>query len=330
MPDNHVGKRDQSTSNGQVDLAAMQADDVLVGIVLRAAEEGSETLFGLGTDATGHRLGAMLLSWRRDIDSHPFPEPITADQAGAALAAARQLRRPPARLLPLAAAAACVLIACSGVALTAHSALPSSPLWGVSKVLYSERAESVEAASTVTKEFDDTRRALASGDVDHARQALATATVALASVRPEDGRQNLTVQHDMLMTQLQDSAPPEQAPGSAPSAGQPQGPLPAQPAPSPHTPDPGTPAPPDTGPATPDADTPAPPTTETPTPDAATPAPEPPQHRPPHHRPPHDPPPRDDPPHHRSPRHDPPRHDPPRHGPPSDRSISPASRAVSR
>lgn len=319
MPDNHVGKSDEATLNGHVDLAAMQADDVLVDIVLRAAEDGSEKPFGLNTDPAGHRLGEVLLSWRHEIDSQPFPQLVTVAQASVALAAARQIRRPPTRLLPLAAAAACVVIACSGVALTAHSATPDSPLWGVSKVLYSERAESVTAAAIVTKEFDDTRRALASGHIDQARKALANATSTLASVRPEDGHQDLTIQHDMLMNELAHSAPPGPAPGSVPSLGHPQGPLPAQPVPSPHTPDPGIPVPPDTKPATPDPPTPAPPTTQTPTPDSATPAPrapEPPQHRPPHHRPPHDKPPRDDPPHHR----------PPHHNPPADGSTSPAFR----
>jgi hypothetical protein len=202
VPDNHVDKRDEATLNGHIDLAAMQADDALVDIVLRAAEEGPEKLFGLHTDTAAHRLGTVLLSWRHEIDSQPFPQLATVEQANAALATARQIPKPPTRLLPLAAAAACVAIACSGLALTAHSATPNSPLWGVSKVLYSEHAESVTAAATVTKDFDDTRRALASGHLDQARKTLANATNALASVRPQDGRQNLTLQHDILMNEL--------------------------------------------------------------------------------------------------------------------------------
>lgn len=53
--------------------------------------------------------------------------------------------------------------------------MPGSPLWGVSKVLYSERAESVQAAATASKRLDDARRALASANIDQARRALADA-----------------------------------------------------------------------------------------------------------------------------------------------------------
>jgi hypothetical protein len=208
--------------------------------------------------------------------------------------------------VPLAGAAAVLLIVCSGLALTAHSAMPSSPLWGVSKVLYSQRAESVQAAVTATKKFDDTRAALASGHIDQARTALADASNALASVRPEEGRQDLTVQHDVLINELQRSALPEQAAGSLPTVGQPQGSLPQRGTPQPAPPQlsPSQPAPPQAAP-----------------PQPALPQPSPSQPAPPKPSPPQPDPSQLDPSHHDSPRRSP-HHRPPPHGPPSHRPTS--------
>jgi hypothetical protein len=293
VPDNYVRRRDEFASTGPVDLAAVQADEVLVDAVVWAAEEGSEELLELDIDAAQRRLSAMLLAWRREIDSPPIPELVSVERAGAALAAARRRRRRPAHLVPLAGAAACLVIACSGLALTAHSAMPNSPLWGVSTMLDGERAESVRAAATVTKDFADTRRALASGDIDQARKELADAGKALASVQPEDGRKELTVQQDMLITELQRSAPAVQEVSSLPTS--PQGSPPAPPTPTPLTPAPATPAPATPSPLiaeppTPAAATPPPPTAEPPTPAAptsASPTPAPPQHGRPHHGRPH-------------------------------------------
>lgn len=295
MPDNYVSRRDEFASTGPVDLAAVQADEVLVDAVVWAAEEGSEELLELDIDAAQRRLSAMLLAWRREIDSPPIPELVSVERAGAALAAARPQRRGPAHLVPLAGAAACLVIAFSGLAVTAHSAMPNSPLWGVSTVLDGERAESVKAAATVTKDFAATRRALASGDIDQARKELADAGKALASVQPEDGRKELTVQHDMLTTELQHSSPAVQEVSSLPTTGAPQAspPAPVTPAPPtsvPATPAPATPSPLIAEPPTPATATPPPPTAEPPTPatpTSASPTPAPPQHRRPHHGRPH-------------------------------------------
>ncbi len=214
MPDKPVGKHDESASE-QVDLSALRADDALLDAVARPGrDESSEELFGLDADAAQQRLGAVLLAWRRKIDSEPIGELVSVERASTALTAGRPKRRPRLSLVPLAAAAALLVIVCAGLPLAAHSAMPGDLLWGVSKVLYSERAESVQAAAIASKQLDDARRALASGNIDEARRALAEASNKLSAVRPEEGRNDLTAQQDMLQNELQGGAPPGRAAGS--------------------------------------------------------------------------------------------------------------------
>ena len=65
-----------------------------------------------------------------------------------AAAAARRTRSTRARhLVPVAAAAAFLVLVGGGVTIGSATAEPDSALWPVSKVLFSERAESVEAAT---------------------------------------------------------------------------------------------------------------------------------------------------------------------------------------
>ncbi len=244
MPDKHVGKHDEAASIEQVDLPALQADDALLDAVARAGRDQSpEQLFGLDADAAQQRLGAGLLAWRREIDSEPIGELVSVEQASAALAAGRPGRRARLSMVAL-AAAAFLVIGCSGLALGARSAVPGSPLWGVSKVLYSERAESVQAAATAAKKLEDARRALASGNIDEAHRLLAEASNMLAAVRPQEGRDNLTAQYAMLTNELQGSPPPGQADGPPPPAESPPAgsPPPAGPPPSAEVPA-GPPAP---------------------------------------------------------------------------------------
>ena len=91
---------------------------------------------------------------------------VSGAEADAALRAGQRMSatgprhsasRPSARnrhLIPLAGAAAALTITISGVAFGAHDAEPGDALWTVSKVLYSERAASVEKKVEVESRLD--------------------------------------------------------------------------------------------------------------------------------------------------------------------------------
>lgn len=168
-----------------IDLVAVQADDELIS-ALAAGMSVSAPGYG-GYDADD-RVAAMLASWRAEVDAEPLPEMIDLDAATAAVLASA---RPPARrarhLVPLAAAAAIVVFSVGGVSIGASDARPGDTLWDVSRVLYSERAESVEAAERVGVRIDEAKAALSRGEPAVAAQALALAEEDLAAVRTEEG-----------------------------------------------------------------------------------------------------------------------------------------------
>jgi len=184
-----------------VGWATVQADDAFVEAV--RAEDPS---------LVEDHLTWLLLSWKRDIDAAPFPSQPDLAAAETALTAGTG---PPARrrlLTPVAAAAAAVGIALSGVAFVAHDARPGDPLWGVTKVVYSDHAQSVAAAYQAQAELQLAERALAAGSPDAARTALNRVSDALLSVRDEARRAELTALYSSLTAQLAPPSPPQPLP----------------------------------------------------------------------------------------------------------------------
>lgn len=169
-----------SMNETPVDLAAVQADDALLDM-LGGNEAGRST-----ADA---ELPRVLVAWRRDVDAESIGELVDTDTAAAAISAAR---KPAARkhpvLGPVAAAAAVLVIAFSGVGLVAKSAQPDDQLWSLTKVLYADYTRSVEAMREASVALRDARAALDRGDLATARRAHVRAVVLLPRIDPEQRR----------------------------------------------------------------------------------------------------------------------------------------------
>ncbi|MCE7000005.1 hypothetical protein LZG04_35090 [Saccharothrix sp. S26] len=190
------------------DLAGIRADDALLDALGGRGGEHSESL-------VDDELNALLLAWRREVDSPPMGELVDTDTAVATIAAARPQPRGRRFLIPLASAAAVLAIAFTGMSLVARDAQPGDALWGLTRVLYSEHARSVEAAVAVRTDLDTARAALREGRYSEARDALIKAGEVLPSISPDDDKDALVQQHSSLLEELTSTTPSPNTPTSA-------------------------------------------------------------------------------------------------------------------
>jgi anti-sigma-D factor RsdA-like protein len=243
-PDEVFGGGLSSEAEFAADLSAVQADDALLD-----ALGGSDPALadGLGDQ----ELNALLVAWRRDIDSEPLAELVDVDTAVRTVSTAVLAKRHSSSgrrrrlLVPVAVAAAVLAIAFTGTGLAARSAEPGDTLWGLAKVLYSDHTRSVEAAANAKLDLEKANLALAGGNLDAARQALQDAQAALSQVSDEDNRNQLMEQHRQLAAQLQNPEAPVQGPIQT---SQPQVPPGASSTPTPPPATSETPTPPPTTP----------------------------------------------------------------------------------
>ncbi|MDX8052106.1 anti-sigma-D factor RsdA [Lentzea sp. BCCO 10_0798] len=232
------------------DLSAVQADDRLLD-ALGSATPGAAG--SLGDDD----LNALLLAWRNEVETEPFGELVDTDTAIATIQAARP--QPVSRhrfLIPLASAAAVLAIAFTGVSLVARDAQPGDALWGLTRVLYSEHAKSIEAAAIISGDLDAARLALREGKVNEAREKLNKIGATLDSVSTADGKEQLEEKHKELEKELDtntSTAPPTSTPPpvTQPSQSTQPSTTPSTPSAEPSTTQPSIP---------PSSETPAPPT----------------------------------------------------------------------
>lgn len=186
----------------EADLSAINADDALLDALGGSDPEIAD---GLGDQ----ELNALLLSWRRDIDSEPFEELVDTETAVTTVKAAAMAQRHGKRsrrmriLVPVAAAAAVLAIAFTGTSIAARSAQPGDTLWGLTKMLYADHARSVEAASAARTDLQQATIAIAQGNILAAQQALAEAAANLKNVAEEDNLRQLMAEHKQLTEQLQ-------------------------------------------------------------------------------------------------------------------------------
>ncbi|MFE9744905.1 anti-sigma-D factor RsdA [Saccharothrix saharensis] len=191
------------------DLAGIRADDALLDALGGRDGEQSDSL-------VDDELNALLLAWRREVDSPPMGELVDTETAVATIAAARPQPRGRQRfLIPLASAAAVLAIAFTGMSLVARDAQPGDALWGLTRVLYSEHARSVEAAVAVRTDLDTARAALRDGRYGEARDALLKAGESLPSVSPDDDKDSLVQQHSSLLEELTSTTPSPNTPTTA-------------------------------------------------------------------------------------------------------------------
>ncbi|ETA66335.1 anti-sigma-D factor RsdA [Haloechinothrix halophila] len=196
--------RDDDRDHADVDLSQVRADDALLDALGGADPK-------LADELGGAELNALLLSWSREVDGEPMPELVSVDSAVntiKATAADQKGERGDRRrrlLVPIAAAASVLVIAFGGASVAARDAVPGDTLWGLTQVLYAERANSVEASFEVKAEFNRAREAIDDGELDTARDALDKARASLDSVREEENHDGLSREHNELMTQLRES-----------------------------------------------------------------------------------------------------------------------------
>ncbi|WP_370542043.1 anti-sigma-D factor RsdA [Amycolatopsis sp. FDAARGOS 1241] len=196
------------------DLTAIQADDALLD-----ALGGTDPAIadGLGDQ----ELNALLLAWRRDIDSEPLAELVDVDTAVTTVKTASLARKRSGRsrrrriLVPVAAACAAAAIAFTGTGLAARDAQPGDTLWGLTKVLYADHARSVEAAAAAKLDLEKANLALADNRLADARKALDDAQAALNQVTDDENRDQLIEQHRQLAAQL--GSPTSPTTGQTPS-----------------------------------------------------------------------------------------------------------------
>jgi hypothetical protein len=196
----HAGHPNGDPYEMPADLAALQADDALLDLIGSGGH--------IPTDSDDE-LTRALAAWRREVHAEPVKELVDTSTALAAIRAAA--RRPARRRNPVygsvAAAAAVLVIAFSGVGLVAKSAQPGDHLWGVTQVLYSDYARSVETAAAVRTELNEAKVALNQGHPERARAALAHVQQQLPAIGESEGLTDLTARHRQLEQWLNE--PPE-------------------------------------------------------------------------------------------------------------------------
>lgn len=184
-----------------VDVVQVRADDALI-----AALAGADDL--RVDDPIDERLAGLLRSWRDDVhDNEPQLPLVDAGAATAAMVTAPRPRRRQNVFGPWATAAAVLLIAFVGFGMAARDAQPGDALWNVTRVLYSEKAKSVEAAVTVRTRLDEADRLIKTGNVTAAMFALEEARTKLPVIQAEDGQQALATRTEELLAELVGPSP---------------------------------------------------------------------------------------------------------------------------
>jgi hypothetical protein len=187
----------QGETDGPLDLSSLRADDELLTALCSFDHS-------IPDDADADpELKSLLLSWRLDVDAEPIAELVDTETAMRTIEqSVRDQRRRPRYLVPLASAAAVLVIVFAGMSLAARDAHPGDTLWGLSQVLYSDHARSVEAAALVRRDLAHASQALEQGHLAEARTALAAAQASLPAVATEDGKTDLQSQQQSLLNQL--------------------------------------------------------------------------------------------------------------------------------
>lgn len=196
------GSMSASRAAFEADLSAINGDDALLDALGGSDPKVADNL-------GDQELNALLLAWRRDIDSEPLAELVDTDtavttvKAGALAQRHGQRARRRRLLVPVAAAAAVLAIAFSGTSIAARSAQPGDTLWGLTKMLYADHARSVEAASAARTDMQQASIAIAQGNVVAAQHALEAAAANLKHVAEEDNLNQLMEEHKQLTDMLE-------------------------------------------------------------------------------------------------------------------------------
>jgi hypothetical protein len=193
------------------DVFAVTRDDELLDW-LGAVDLDGEPAPPPAQDPADAELIEMLLAWRRSVTTDA-PEPAPPRPPKGADAPGRRhagrLRR-----IPVMSAVLAVLMVCVGLGVAVQDAMPGDPLWGVSKVLNSGRAASIETTQT-RRYLDVAHTELLLGHHAAAAAALAAAQQEIEQMRSDDDKRELQARQRELTNRLNRTTPaPSQVSGS--------------------------------------------------------------------------------------------------------------------
>lgn len=246
----------------------LDADAVLRDDALLDALGRGELPDDFDDDATAR----LLLAWRDDVaDTAGLPEPHAVPVRSVGVASVGDTRGPRRdlhHLLTRRAAAVAVIAAIGlgsiGSVAAAGVAEPGSPLWPLTKVVYEDRAKSLEAREGALSLLREAKQAAENNDPDQARRLLVDALQEAGAVDDGKDKDKILAEADAVRAQLAELTDPGD-PSTTPT---PQNPATASPSPAPSTEPSNPPSSPSPSP-TPSEPTPGepPPSTEpTPTP----------------------------------------------------------------
>ncbi|MBE9375060.1 hypothetical protein IQ251_11470 [Saccharopolyspora sp. HNM0983] len=217
LPFRHSGDERDSGGEGdpadEDDLDDVDLDDVEDPVDLAALQADDELLDALGgpnpvlpeAPGTGPSVDELLVAWRQDVDAAPIEDLVDIDTAAATIAQARRPRRKHLKrwhLVPVASAAAVLMITGTGFGLAARDAQPGDMLWGVAQVLYSDHTRAVQAATVAREELDNAEGALVDGDRSSAEAALRSAQQEIQDVDQDHGLRELRAAHSSLTARM--------------------------------------------------------------------------------------------------------------------------------
>ncbi|MCI2419431.1 hypothetical protein MOQ72_18475 [Saccharopolyspora sp. K220] len=210
-----------------IDLTALQSDDELLDVL-----GGTNPDVAASTADERPSLEALLIAWRQDIDAAPIGDLVDVDAAAAAIAEGNRPRRRLKRrhLVPVATAAAVLMITFTGVGVAARDAQPGDMLWGVAQVLYTDHTRAVVAASSAREDLNTAEGAIERGNRNAAEAALRSAQEQMRGVDDEHGLADLRAAHASLTARMDRDDPqqssqqpvsPTPTPTTSPSPSQP-------------------------------------------------------------------------------------------------------------
>ena len=196
------GRRGIDHCSPLVDLELVFADDEYIdgiadspwGAPPRPMFAGSAAVGCLpavrGGVLTADPLTDLFQSWRTELSVVPLPAPPPVRRAAEAVEKGRVRRRRSLKpMFAVAAAIAALLVGSATVG--SKNATPDSVLWGITQVMWPDRALSVESVGHVNSALKDAQAWLDAGQTSEAQLAVLRATTELGKVDDVDGRQEL-------------------------------------------------------------------------------------------------------------------------------------------
>lgn len=201
---------DLASSTAAVDdLTLITADDLLLDRIAAGQGDIFATQHHFPPGFPAGSLAPLLATWRSEIVDPQWPSVPTAEQAQEAVRADRRTVVKPTRrvlrpILGVAIAISALLFGSAAVG--AQSAKPGDALWGLTKVLYAERADSYTAGAAANRSLNRAGRELSSGNTTSARMALTSALREMDKVKLKEVRDPLEAAYQTLMLQATDDS----------------------------------------------------------------------------------------------------------------------------